>query len=64
MDLLPAIPAVLLAFVTVWLVWPLLADPIARHLANEDSEKGEDDTLRAWAEIARADSGLYRAGRG
>jgi hypothetical protein len=64
MHLLPAIPAFLLAIVTVWLIWPLLADPIARHLSNEDPDTGEDDALRAWAEIARPDMRLARAGRG
>lgn len=58
MNLLPAIPVCLLAVVTVWLVWPLLADPIVRHFGSSDEDDAsQDDPLRAWAELVRIDRG-------
>lgn len=57
MHLLPALPAVLLALVFAWLVWPLLADPVARALSGADADADEDDALRAWADLARTGRG-------
>lgn len=65
MHLLPAVPFCLLVCVTAWLVWPMLADPLARHLGQgEDDEKNHDDPLRAWAELARPDIAFARTDRG
>ena len=65
MHLLPAIPFCLLVCVTVWLVWPMLADPLARHLGRHgNDENAHDDPLRAWAELARPDITFARIDRG
>jgi len=31
MSMLPAIPVLLLGFIIVWLLWPVVVDPLARR---------------------------------
>lgn len=56
MGVLPAIPVLLLSVVTVWFLWPLVADPIARvaNPARRDLKRSVDRTadhlFDAWAE--------------
>ena len=65
MHLLPAIPICLLIFVTAWLVWPMLADPLARYFGRgDDNETQHDDPLRAWADLVRGDGNFARFDRG
>ena len=65
MHLLPAIPFCLLICVMIWLVWPMLADPLVRLLGGaKDDENQNDDPLRAWAELARPDITFARTDRG
>lgn len=67
MDLLPAIPAVLLFVVAVWLFWPAVADPITRARARRsrtDADRVADSLFAVWSEQGDVKGLLVRPQRG
>ncbi|MCV6593075.1 MAG: hypothetical protein OIF48_09000 [Silicimonas sp.] len=44
MSILAALPVLLLGIVSVWLLWPVVADPLARRLGAARGQ-GERDRL-------------------
>ena len=65
--MLSILPVCLLGIVTVWLLWPLVADPINRRRAVRAGSKADgrgDDLFRSLAEHAGPKRQLVRADRG
>lgn len=64
MNMLSILPVCLLGLVTIWFLWPLIADPIMRRLEVRAGAKPErDDLFRALAERAGPKQVLVRAER-
>ena len=62
MNMLSILPVCLLGVVTIWFLWPLIADPISRRLAvRSGTERERDDLFRALAKHAGPEHGLMRA---
>ncbi len=62
MNILPILPVCLLGVVTIWFLWPLIADPISRRLAvRSGTERDGDDLFRTLAKRAGPERGLIRA---
>ncbi|MCG6885047.1 MAG: hypothetical protein LJE62_14955 [Silicimonas sp.] len=67
MNLLSTLPVLLLALVTLWLVWPLLADPISRRRELRSSARPDmrrEDLFRSLAAHAGPKHDLFEADRG
>lgn len=65
MTMLSILPVCLLGLVTIWLLWPLIADPISRRLAVRSGAQSEgDDLFRSFARGAGPKHVLMRADRG
>ena len=66
MNLLSILPVFLLGIVTIWFVWPMVADPILRRRAMRATtrEPMADDLFRSIAKHAGPKHELYRASRG
>lgn len=56
MDMLPLVPVVLLGVVSVWLIWPVIVDPLTRHARTskrklpETADSLADGLFGAWLE--------------
>jgi len=54
MSMLPAIPVLLLGFVIVWLLWPVVVDPLARRFRalrhNDDRDKLAEGLFDRWSQ--------------
>lgn len=54
MSMLPAIPVLLLGFVIVWLLWPVVVDPLARrfraHRCNDDRDQLAEGLFDRWSQ--------------
>lgn len=66
MNMLSLLSVVGLAVVTIWFVWPLLADPFTRRrsLGTVVHDPRGDDLFRAIAKHAGPKHDLYRSHRG
>lgn len=70
MDMLPLVPVILLVAVGVWLLWPVIVDPLksnvrARKRAVSDHADGLADGLfGVWLENAEKVGVIKPAGRG
>ena len=67
MNMLSVLPVLLLAIVTIWFVWPLVADPINRRFAMRAKAKADamgEDLFRSLAERTGPKRDLMRADRG
>ena len=65
MNMLSVLPVCLLGLVTLWFLWPLVVDPIARRLAvRSGTERDGDDIFRSIAKGSGPKHGLIRAERG
>ena len=56
MDMLPLVPVVLLGIVSVWLIWPVIVDPLTRYTRAskrklpETADSLADGLFGAWLE--------------
>ena len=64
MSILPAIPVLLLGLVSVWLLWPVVVDPLTRRLGRtrdrDDSDPLAEHLFNRWrdgSQMARAERG-------
>ncbi len=67
MNTLSLLLVFLLGIVTIWLIWPMIADPINRRRSMRATAKNDgraDDLFRALAERAGPEHDLFRADRG
>ncbi len=65
MNMLSILPVCLLGLVTLWFLWPLVADPIARRMAVRSGTKRDgDDLFRSLAKRSGPKHGLMRVERG
>ncbi len=65
MTILTALSVVLLGAITVWFVWPLIVDPIARRRPGQSlSEVRRDDLFRSLAKTTGPKGELAGMDRG
>lgn len=66
MNLLSILPVLMLGIVTIWFVWPMVADPIQRRRAMRaaTNDQAGDDLFRSIAKHAGPKHDLYRSHRG
>ena len=70
MDMLPLVPVLMLGAVCVWLMWPVIVDPIKAHMraarrANlESAESLADGLFGVWREHAEKVGGVGSSPRG
>ena len=66
MNMLSLLPVFLLGIVTIWFIWPMLADPITRRrtVGTGSNEPRGDDLFRTIAKHAGPKHDLYRSHRG
>lgn len=64
MELLLAVPVMLLIVVAVWLLWPLVADQVSRAMARRgpqtDADRVADSLFATWAEHGDATGLIVR----
>ena len=56
MDMLPAIPLLLLGVVVSWLIWPVVVDPIVRairRVGTAENDNLADHLFECWSDRAR-----------
>lgn len=70
MDMLPLVPVVLLGVVGVWLLWPVIVDPLTSNMrAKKRAEHGRADGLAdglfgVWLENSEKVGVIEPTGRG
>ncbi|MBT8459220.1 MAG: hypothetical protein KJN60_06110 [Boseongicola sp.] len=70
MDMLPLVPVVLLGVVGVWLLWPVIVDPLTTNLrakkraASDHAEGLADGLFGVWLENAEKVGVIEPSGRG
>lgn len=67
MNTLSLLSVFLLGIVTIWLIWPMVADPINRRRSMRATAKNDtrgDDLFRSLAKHAGPEHDLFGADRG